>query len=390
MQADVTGAWTADFSVPWEDQPAFDITEAHFVDVEEFDDDGDATYRQFGPPIQANRGVAVTPLDNHVWVANSGVGTVTRLDNDGNILKVIETGVEPTGVAVDAAGKVWVTNLQSDNAVRIDPNAGSDSRGDVDLSVDLGEGAGPYNYSDMTGAVVVGSTSPQGFWTVVQDSEVEGFEWGRLTWNTEPEADEPPGTEIVVEIRTSDTEAGLGGVPFLRAVNGELFSSFGRFIEVRVTLKASPEGESPVLSDIRIQPAIIEVPIDVKPTSCPNPFNDEQNGVTPVAVLGTADFDVSQVDPARVLLEGVAPLRWAFEDVATPFEPFIGKSDALDCTEFGPDGYGDLTFFFKSRELAAALGEVADGDVLVLTLTGFTMGDIPILGEDVVVILKKR
>ena len=389
VQADAAGIWTADFSVPWEEQPAFDITEAHFVDVEEFDDDGDATYRQFGPPVQANRGVAVTPIDNHVWVANSGVGTVTRLDNDGNILKVIETGTEPTGVAVDAAGKVWVTNLQSNNTVRIDPNAGSDSLGAVDLTVDLGEEAWPYNYSDMTGAVVVGSTSPQGFWTVVQDSEVSGFEWGRLTWNTEPEGEEPPGSEIVVEVRTSDSEAGLGAIPFLEVVNGELFSSFGRFIEVRVTLKASPEGVSPILSDIRVQPAIIELPIDVKPMSCPNPFNVDRAGVMSVAILGTGDFDVSQIDPETVMLEGVSPLRWALEDVATPFEPYVGRTDAYDCHELGPDGYTDLTFKFSNRELAAAIGEVADGDVLVLTLTGFTFDDIPIAGEDVVVILKK-
>jgi hypothetical protein len=79
--------------------------------------------------------------------------------------------------------------------------------GAVDLTVDLGPDAWPYNYSDMTGAVVVGSTSPQGFWTVVQDSQTPGFEWGRITWNTEPEGSEPPGTVIVVEARAADTES---------------------------------------------------------------------------------------------------------------------------------------------------------------------------------------
>ena len=54
----------------------------------------------------------------------------------------------------------------------------------------------------------------------------------------------------------------------------------------------------------------IEVPVDIKPTSCPNPLNPKSNGVVPVAILGTADFDVSQIDPASILLEGVAPLRW--------------------------------------------------------------------------------
>ena len=137
----------------------------------------------------------------------------------------------------------------------------------------------------------------------------------------------------------------------------------------------------------------IEVPVDIHPTSCRNPFNVGQGGVTPVAILGTADFDVTQVDPASVVLAEVAPLRWAYEDVATPFEPFIGKVDPYDCTTEGPDGFMDLTLKFKSQELVAAIGEVADGDVLVLTLTGALLeefGGTPIIGEDVIVILKKK
>lgn len=109
----------------------------------------------------------------------------------------------------------------------------------------------------------------------------------------------------------------------------------------------------------------------------------------PVAVLGTSDFDVSRVDPARVRLEGAAPLRWAFEDVATPFEPYLGKADSYACNEYGPDGYMDLTLMFNTLEVAAALGDVANGDVLVLTLTGHLKDDTRIGGEDVIVILKK-
>jgi hypothetical protein len=137
----------------------------------------------------------------------------------------------------------------------------------------------------------------------------------------------------------------------------------------------------------------IAVPVDIKPTSCRNPFNINQKGVTPVAILGTGDFDVTQVDPASVMLAGVAPLRWAYDDVATPFEPFIGKVDPFDCTTEGPDGFMDLTLKFKSQEIAAAIGAVADGDVLVLPLSGNLMeefGGTPIFGEDVIVILKKK
>jgi hypothetical protein len=137
----------------------------------------------------------------------------------------------------------------------------------------------------------------------------------------------------------------------------------------------------------------IEVPVDIHPTSCLNPFNVGQGGVTAVAILGTADFDVTQVDPASIVLGEVAPLRWAYEDVATPYEPFMDKVDPYDCTTDGPDGFMDLTLKFNSKELATAIGEVADGDVLVLTLTGALLeefGGTPIIGQDVIVILEKN
>ena len=136
----------------------------------------------------------------------------------------------------------------------------------------------------------------------------------------------------------------------------------------------------------------IPVPVDIKPGSCPNPFNVGKKGVMPAAILGTEDFEVSQVDPVTVMLAGVPPLRWSLEDVATPFDPFLGKEDALDCNELGADGYFDLALKYDALELAAALGDVNDGDVLVLPLTGNLkeeFGGTPIVGEDVVLIIKK-
>jgi len=367
VTADSNGNWTADFSVAADGQPTYDITGATRITADEFDDDGDSTRRHFGPPTQQNRGVAVTPIDNHVWVANSGVRTVTRLDNDGNVLKVIETGDEPTGVAVDAAGKVWATNMGSDNAVRIDPTAGLDGLGAIDLTVDLGPWASPYNYSDMTGAVVVGSTSPQGIWTVVQDSGIPGFEWGRVTWNDEPQGSEPPGTAIVVEVRTANTEAGLGGQPFQPVLNGDLFSMFGRFIEVRVTLKASSQGVSPVLSDIRVQPHVIYVDIDIKPGSYPNSINCRNvREVITVAVLTTEDFDAMAVDHTTVTFEGASETHVNKKTG----EPLRHEEDA------DGDGDIDLVFHFLLGDTDLTC-ESTEG-----TLIGETNEGFPIEGTD--------
>jgi hypothetical protein len=102
---------------------------------------------------------------------------------------------------------------------------------------------------------------------------------------------------------------------------------------------------------------------------------------------------VTQIDPATVRLSDVSPLRWSLRDKSTPFVPFVGKENCDDCNELGPDGYLDLTLKFNSLEVVAALGDVNDGDCIVLTLTGSLkeeFGSTPIVGEDVVVILKKK
>jgi hypothetical protein len=137
--------------------------------------------------------------------------------------------------------------------------------------------------------------------------------------------------------------------------------------------------------------ACVEVAIDIKPESCPNPLNVKGKGVLPVAILGTADFDVTEIDPATVKLEGVSCIKWAIEDVTTPYEP-IEIPDCLDCSTDGPDGFLDLTLKFDVQEVVEAIGEVNGGDCLVLTLTGNLFeefGGTPIVGEDVVLILKK-
>lgn len=131
------------------------------------------------------------------------------------------------------------------------------------------------------------------------------------------------------------------------------------------------------------------VPVDVRPGSCPNPLNCKSKGILPVAILGTAAFDVIEIDPATVRLAGVSPLRWDYADVATPYEPVVGKQDcSTDCTSMGPDGYMDATLKFDSQEVLAALGEaVQDGACIVAQLTGNlreSAGATEIVGEDVI------
>jgi streptogramin lyase len=175
-----------------------------------------------------SRGVAVTP-DNNVWVASSRADTVPRLDNDGNVLAQIAVGDFPTGVSVDSNGKVWVTNQANNSAgnsvMRIDP-----ATNQVDLKVELGNNAAPYNYSDMTGSLVGGITNPTGSWVSgAIDGGLLGTKWDTLSWN----ADVPADTSLSLFVRAADTVAGLSGLAWKELANGADVGLMGQFAQIR-------------------------------------------------------------------------------------------------------------------------------------------------------------
>lgn len=186
------------------------------------------------------RGVVVTS-DQDVWIADSCSNAVHRLTNGGLLVNTIPVGSTPTGVAVDAAGKVWVTNLDSNDAMRIDPSSNT-----IDLTVNLGAGAGPYNYSDMTGSTVI-SPPDNGTWTVVHDSGILDAVWGFVTWN----ADEPADSSIQV-FAASSTD-GITFSPEEAVTNGfDLTVPDGQYLRVRVSFSRATSDESPILYDLTI------------------------------------------------------------------------------------------------------------------------------------------
>ena len=131
---------------------------------------------------------------------------------------------------------------------------------------------------------------------------------------------------------------------------------------------------------------IASVAIDIKPRSCPNPLNIKDQGMLSVAVLGSGEFDVFTVDSASIRLEGVAPVRSSYEDVARPVR---NKTNECDCTTEGPDGHLDLVLKFNTQDVVNALGQFNNGDTLLLTLTGENLNGTPIEGTDCVVIVGK-
>ncbi|MCH8164505.1 MAG: hypothetical protein IH889_02745, partial [Planctomycetes bacterium] len=128
-------------------------------------------------------------------------------------------------------------------------------------------------------------------------------------------------------------------------------------------------------------PAELLANLDIKPGSCPNSYNRNSNGVLPVALVGTPDFDVKDVDLSSLLLtrkdgdggsiaphEGPPGPHSVFEDVATPFE----GDPQCDCHALQGDGILDLSLKFSSSDLVAALNldTLTAGEFVSLTLTG--------------------
>lgn len=145
------------------------------------------------------------------------------------------------------------------------------------------------------------------------------------------------------------------------------------------------------VDNVAVTTPVIDVSVDIKPMSCPNLLNVRDKGILPVAILGTEEFDAMMVDPAtiRLLVKGseVSPIRWAYEDVATPNEgPDL-------CTMFGTDGYLDLSLKFDIQAVVALnLSGYEDGARVVLQITGNLKEEFNgsrIMGQDVIVIINK-
>jgi len=105
-------------------------------------------------------------------------------------------------------------------------------------------------------------------------------------------------------------------------------------------------------------------------------LNAKKHGALKIAVCGTDEFDVSNVDLETVQLAGVEPWHWK-------------QKDSRLCLD-GKDGVVDLVLKFKNREVVEALGpDLEDGDEVPLALTGELYDGTAFGGEWVAIIKKK-
>lgn len=124
-------------------------------------------------------------------------------------------------------------------------------------------------------------------------------------------------------------------------------------------------------SDDPIVPTEQIVTLDIKPGSTENPFNTDAQGVLPVAIMGSAELDVSQIVPASIKLAGISPVRSVVTDLQL-------------------DGYADDLLHFRDQDIAGLLTGVTDGEVVALELSGMLQDGTPIKGTDSITVKVKK
>jgi hypothetical protein len=136
------------------------------------------------------------------------------------------------------------------------------------------------------------------------------------------------------------------------------------------------------------------VDVDIKPGSCPNSYNRDGNGMLALAVVGTNDLDVDDIDLSTLEIARVDGLGGSLaphegppgpgseiEDAATPF-----PGEACDCHELTGDGILDLSLKFRTQDLVAALelDDASPGDLVALAVRGNLLDGTPFVGSDCV------
>jgi len=115
----------------------------------------------------------------------------------------------------------------------------------------------------------------------------------------------------------------------------------------------------------------IQVDIDIKPGSFPNSINTKSMGVVPVAILGSANFDVTTIDVTTLTFgPNSASPSHDLTDLDTYFDHLQDVND---------DGFLDLVSHYKQKETGIACGD-PDATLSGNLLPAF--GAIPIEGTD--------
>jgi hypothetical protein len=108
---------------------------------------------------------------------------------------------------------------------------------------------------------------------------------------------------------------------------------------------------------------VVRPEIDIKPGSDPNVVNPFSRGVVPVAIFGSGDFDVADIDVTRLTfgIDGALPA-------------IVGRRNR----DVNADGFPDLLSYFRIAEAGIESGDTE------ACLSGETLDGIPFSGCDTI------
>jgi hypothetical protein len=142
---------------------------------------------------------------------------------------------------------------------------------------------------------------------------------------------------------------------------------------------------------IHVSGMVLEASMDIRPGACPNRLNPRWHRRIKVALHGTEDFDVADVDLASVRLydatfskSGVPARR---SKVRRAGKPAI-NGESCECPPRGQDEFADLLFTFSAADLARLVGRRHLGEDVVLVLSGRLHDGIAFTARDCVRIVR--
>ena len=226
------------------------------------------TFEETTTAITSVTGIAVSPVDGHIWGSQYNINQVVRIDpvtGESTCTAPISCGdfgiscSSPHGVAVLPDNTAWVP-IRNGGIINVfDSDCTLLHVYEVDLARQL------YTYSDMAGVALMTITTRQGHWVQNFDTGYDEPNWGRITWTVDPMPDD---TDVEITLRASETAAGLNSPDAARCRDLEpIVSEPGpndvslagcddiqgmRWLQVDMELRTAVNGIRPVVRDLHL------------------------------------------------------------------------------------------------------------------------------------------
>lgn len=320
--------------------------------------------------------------DGNLYTCSDDSADVSRIDPAGNV-SVYVTGLSGCfGLLLAPNGSLYVSNVFAGNIEIVPPGGGSfttlasgldtpmhlafDADGSILVTEFLGGRLSRVEGTGTVSLVAAGLENPVGV-AVAADGQVYVSELftGRLMRIDSAGTASPLLTRL---------DAGPTGLEFHH--DGRLFVA--EFFLGQITAVDVAAATATVFRDGLVLPAglsfhrtpapsVLQVLVDLKPGSDENPLNPKANGLIPVAVLASAEFDATAIDPSSVRF-GVTGTE------ATPAHSHV--------EDVNGDGRLDMVFHFPNKMLGISPA-LPNQSLVPLTLKGQTLDGQLIEGQDV-------